>query len=714
LTGRVYFYTDPTSGGSIGVNGVGTFTNGQYADLETYYEILYHIPSGYQFSHWSTTGGVSVGGMPCGWDQWHYCNMTVTGDGSVTAHFTLIPPVITVNTSPGGLDSPYGGGTYEIGQTAYIGVSSVGGYTFLHWTKDGSIHTYNQTFSFLVDASHTFTAVFQAQQAIITVNTSPGGLDAPSGGGTYTVGQSASIGVSSVTGYTFQYWLRDGVLHTYNQSFSYTVDANRTFTAVFQIQSFAITVNTSPGGLDAPSGAGTYNYGANAPISVSSVSGYRFDHWNRDGALYTYSQSFGYSVDAARTFTAVFVLQYAITVATSPPSLDSPYGAGSYDSGATANIGVSSVYGYTFQKWNRDGVFYTASQTFPYTVDAARTFTAVFIPIQYSISVATSPGGLNAPSGAGTYDYGTSINISVSNVLGYTFVQWNRDGIFHTFNQSFSYLVDAARMFTAIFKGKQYKIDAALRKLGITKTIETDVVLKDVGIAEAHSIDDALKALGVWVTKNNDVRIRPALGVAKDVYLYPGLYPTFLNLGQTHIIDAWLKVYGLSTVHGISCSISDVSVMIRKFLADLALKKLDTEEALDVAAGLQREDVAASGIDAFLVRGMKEMHLIDALLRKPDEIVRHEIDAALERIDQERGHAIDSLVVHPYPAPHVLDAIITKVSKRNYGVGVYLVSPQKFTLTLSFIQFEVECSFEAFEVEPSFEQFHVTPYFQET
>lgn len=85
--------------------------------------------------------------------------------------------------------------------------------------------------------------------------------------------------------------------------------------------------------------------------------------------------------------------QYTITVNTSPSGLDSPQGGGTYDQGATITIGVGNVSGYTFNRWQRDGADYVTQQSFSYQVDAAHTFTAIF--------VATGDGGDGGGDGGG-------------------------------------------------------------------------------------------------------------------------------------------------------------------------------------------------------------------------------------------------------------------------------------------------------------------------
>jgi hypothetical protein len=79
--------------------------------------------------------------------------------------------------------------------------------------------------------------IYQSPLMYITVNTCPIALGNPQGGGTHPVGSVITISVDNVTGYTFTKWIRDGIDYTSQQSFNYTVDASRTFTAIFQATS---------------------------------------------------------------------------------------------------------------------------------------------------------------------------------------------------------------------------------------------------------------------------------------------------------------------------------------------------------------------------------------------------------------------------------------------------------------------------------------------
>ena len=461
---------------------------------------------------------------------------------NVVAKYGAPPVTITVNTSPSGLDSPYGGGTYNIGSSANIGVGTPSGYTFKYWTRDGVQYASSQAFSYTVDGSHTFTALYVNAHIdyTIIVNTSPSGLDGPYGTNTYPAGTLATIGVSNAnpTGYSLDHWTKNGANYAGAASYlSITVDGPHTFTAVYkqaaascnwyisgptiylqagqsgsgtvtvqkdsssgacsavsisasgsfsprlspttgapiyqsqltvtvpagtaagtyyvtiqgtgpattyltytyayvvvqEVKPYHITVSTSPSGLDSPYGGGDFSLNAATTIGVSTPSGYAFQYWLRDGSVYTYSQSFSYTVDASHTFTAVFQqhLQYQLTV-NSP--YDSPWGTGLYDAGTVASFGVTSpASGSAGVQYICTG--YSGSQsdtqcTGSITMNGPKTITFAW-KTQYLLTIQVNPtgGGTTTPSvGSYWYDPGTSVTIIASPAGGNMWLNWAGSG----------------------------------------------------------------------------------------------------------------------------------------------------------------------------------------------------------------------------------------------------------------------------------------------
>lgn len=94
------------------------------------------------------------------------------------------------------------------------------------------------------------------------------------------------------------------------------------------------------------------------------------------------------------------------------------------------------------------GLNYTALQIMR---DSDQIITVSTGSTTYTVTVNTYPLGLDSPQGSGTFIAGTAITVSISDVPGYAFEKWQRDGVDYTVAQSFSYTVDVSHTFTAIF-----------------------------------------------------------------------------------------------------------------------------------------------------------------------------------------------------------------------------------------------------------------------
>jgi len=167
----ITFYTDPTTIGSITFAGT-TYTNGQtgkYAGGT--YTVTPNAPSGWTFSHWVTTGGVSISGSTA----------TVTGTGTIKAVFTqiIVKYTITFYTDPSTIGSiTFAGTTYTHGQTGLYAAASYSvsanapsGWVFDHWETTGGVSISGSTAT--VTGTGTIKAVFNTYFEIWTDKTAP-------------------------------------------------------------------------------------------------------------------------------------------------------------------------------------------------------------------------------------------------------------------------------------------------------------------------------------------------------------------------------------------------------------------------------------------------------------------------------------------------------------------------------------------------------------
>ena len=258
---------------------------------------------------------------------------------------------LTVNGEHGKVT---GGGTYKAETKVTLKATADEHYHFVKWS-DGNT---NATREVTVIADATYTAVFAIDQFTIKVAGEHGIV---SGAGTYDYGKKVTLKATADEHYHFVKW-SDGNTSATREI---TVTANATYTAVFAIDQFTITVAGEHGTV---SGAGTYDYGKKVTLKATADEHYHFVKWSDGNTNATREVT----VIADATYTAVFAIdQFTITVAGEHGKVS---GAGTYDYGKKVTLTATADDGYEFTKWS-DG-----NTTNPREVEVTKnaTYTAVF------------------------------------------------------------------------------------------------------------------------------------------------------------------------------------------------------------------------------------------------------------------------------------------------------------------------------------------------
>ncbi len=194
-------------------------------------------------------------------------------------------------------------------------------------------------------------------------------------------------------------------------------------------QNYYLTVRTDPSGIPTIPGEGWYTKNTNvtltAPtyVNVSTTTRYRFNYWDVDGP----SKDTGVNpiivlMTANHTATAHYVLQYNLTLASSPLYVGTQTGAGWYDNGSSASISttqtvpISSGKRYNFNSWTTSNMAEITTPNSPSTtvlVDAAKTVTANYVTQYYVVFNQTgldssASGTVLTVNGTG-YPYGSPL-----------------------------------------------------------------------------------------------------------------------------------------------------------------------------------------------------------------------------------------------------------------------------------------------------------------
>jgi hypothetical protein len=164
---------------------------------------------------------------------------------SVYVTYTGAPTfVISASNNPPAAGSVANTGVFIVGTTNMLTAQPNYGYAFSNWTQSGAIVGTNEVLTNVVTANAAFVANYAATNLthIVTGATSPEGVAAILGAGTYNNGVPVTISAPTVVTagqdlYTFQYFTRNGFFsgsnNVINTSFSTTNRPNIQFVAVY-------------------------------------------------------------------------------------------------------------------------------------------------------------------------------------------------------------------------------------------------------------------------------------------------------------------------------------------------------------------------------------------------------------------------------------------------------------------------------------------------
>lgn len=158
-----------------------------------------------------------------------------------------------------------GAGAYRSGSNCTLSVTPATGYTFLGWKKDGAADYYSTetSISFNVTESASFVAYFDSPLTVTVIaDAAEGGT--VTGGGSYSLGDECTITATPNSGWRFAGWKVTGedAIFTTEPSYTFTVSADASFTALFTKVTVTTTSPTWITSEGAKSGGTVTNMGA--------------------------------------------------------------------------------------------------------------------------------------------------------------------------------------------------------------------------------------------------------------------------------------------------------------------------------------------------------------------------------------------------------------------------------------------------------------------
>lgn len=228
-----------------------------------------------------------------------------------------------------------GAGKYEYGVEATLTPLPAEHYAFSKWNDDNT----DNPRKIIVTGNATYTSEFKQKEYTITANADEGG--STQGSGKYVYGTSVALKAIPNAGYGFVKWNDDNIENP--RVIKVTGDA--TYSAVFGVNKYVVTVNAGTGG--SATGGGNYAHGATATLTATPDTEYTFMKWN-DGNT---DNPRNVTVTANAIYRAEFKIKsYTVNVVAGKNGTVS--GGGKYDHGDIATLVATPDKDYVFKAWN--------------------------------------------------------------------------------------------------------------------------------------------------------------------------------------------------------------------------------------------------------------------------------------------------------------------------------------------------------------------------
>ena len=249
----------------------------------------------------------------------------------------------------------------------------------------------------------------------------------------------------------------------------------RTITANFSRIPYEVNVSIVPVGAGTIEGNGTHLHGDNVTLEVSpnSSAGYSFANWG--GSMVSGENPLSFQISSDMNLTANFSLnEYLLSVAAGTGGSTSESVRVTH--GTLAPINATPANGYVFAGWNGNGITDPSSSSTTVSMTQDRNISAMFSPIQYSITSTAGIGG-SVNDINGTYPYDSNLSITASPSTGYTFSNWiqSGNGILNTSLADTVLNVDNNQSIHANFTPLNYELHVTSSTGGSVSTLPTGI-----------------------------------------------------------------------------------------------------------------------------------------------------------------------------------------------------------------------------------------------
>ena len=187
--------------------------------------------------------------------------------------------------------------------------------------------------------------------------------------------------------------------------------------------SYLITTAPSPANAGKTSGGGAYTNGSSVTVVAQATNKtipYLFATWTYNGVVVSTNATYTFGARADANLVANFILPtYTVSAAVNPTTAGYVTGAGAAVWGTTNTLVATAYYGYGFANWTVGAKIVGANAVLNTVVSNNLNVVANFTAtnVSHMVSVGTSPAGVAALTGAGTYANGQTAVIKAPSTV---------------------------------------------------------------------------------------------------------------------------------------------------------------------------------------------------------------------------------------------------------------------------------------------------------
>ncbi|MBS4013286.1 MAG: T9SS type A sorting domain-containing protein [Bacteroidetes bacterium] len=160
--------------------------------------------------------------------------ITLTSSRRIIAFFKPNEYELILTSNPEDTGIQTGSGLYHAWQPVYLNTTVPLGYDFLYWRDEEKIISTKQSFEWGIDKNSRITACFALSQYSIRLFASPAEGGNVFGSGTKDYGSEVIIYAEANEGWSFLHWMDGSTILTEENTYSFTVDSDKIFVAVFE------------------------------------------------------------------------------------------------------------------------------------------------------------------------------------------------------------------------------------------------------------------------------------------------------------------------------------------------------------------------------------------------------------------------------------------------------------------------------------------------